>query len=82
MSDVNGLRVLRHKRATGAARSARRDDSRDYRDGDTKLKFPRNHRARCQGAAFQGLATNRLPFQCQTRDFVPPLGQQRESPGR
>ena len=31
---------------------------------------------------FQGLAMKRDPFQCQMRDFVPPLGQQRESLGR
>ena len=32
--------------------------------------------------SLQGPATKREPFQCQRRDFVPPLGQQRESPGR
>jgi hypothetical protein len=31
---------------------------------------------------FQGPATRRVPSQCQIRAFVPPLGQQRASPGR
>jgi hypothetical protein len=31
---------------------------------------------------FHGPATKRVPFQCQMRVFVPPVGQQRESLAR
>ena len=33
-------------------------------------------------ACFHGLAVKRVPFQCQIRDLVPPVGQQCWSPGR